>query len=148
MPLQSLGRLSLSLLQNSQQKSFLSCRVAPLTYSLWHGHVLIDWNYPKCPSSPSRPRCMPRIYPQQSPVVAGKLTRRLTSPNNEDGQRSIKINRCKRKRAHSPDTTGPGTSGRADLEETQVRQVGNTFCIETSTGRTRVHYTPPPRKVI
>jgi len=27
--------------------------------------------------------------------------------------------KCKRKRAHSPDTTGTGTSGLADLEETE-----------------------------
>ncbi|KAF8491078.1 hypothetical protein F5888DRAFT_1738384, partial [Russula emetica] len=37
-------------------------------------HVLIDWNHKKkFHSSPSCPRCTPRIYPRQDLIVAGKL---------------------------------------------------------------------------
>jgi hypothetical protein len=84
-------RLSPSLLQNSKI-SFL--------YVGWHPqHPLCGASCPHRPKPPKnavilrRPSCTPRIYPRQSPVVAGKLhqaPRRRQSTDCECTRRAIR----------------------------------------------------------
>ena len=65
------ARLSSSLLRNSKN-DFFPHRVAPPTLSLRRVMSSSTGTAKKYRSSPSRRRCTPRIYPQQSPV-AGRL---------------------------------------------------------------------------